>query len=126
MKKDIETGNDIILLVDTFYDKVRSNPVIGYIFNDVANVNWEKHLPVMYRFWENAIFYTGGYTGNPLMVHKHLNKLFPLTTEHFAEWNRLFLTTVNEIFEGENANLAKQRAMSISTVMQMELFKSKL
>jgi len=91
-----------------------------------VNVNWEKHLPVMYKFWENAIFYSGGYLGNPLIVHKHLNKLFPLTTEHFVEWNKLFLGTVDELFEGQNANLAKQRALSISTVMQLELFKSKI
>ena len=125
MKKDIEAGKDIELLVNSFYEKVKLNPVIGYIFNDVMNVNWEKHLPVMYRFWENAIFYTGAYTGNPLMVHKHLNKLFPLTAEHFAEWNKLFSATVDELFEGEKANLAKQRAISISTVIQLEIFKAK-
>jgi len=125
MEKDIDTIADIELLVNTFYDKVKESPVIGYIFNDVVKVNWEMHLPVMYRFWENVIFYTGGYTGNPLMIHKHLNKMFPLTKEHFGEWNKLFLTTVDELFEGDKANLAKQRALSISTVMQLEIFKPK-
>jgi hemoglobin len=126
MKKDIETEADIELLVNSFYDKVKENPVIGYIFNDIAAVNWERHLPVMYNFWSNAIFYSGGYTGNPLIAHKHLDKLFPLTTAHFSEWNKLFTTTVDELFEGEKANLAKQRALSISTVMQIELLKSKV
>lgn len=125
MKKDIESGGDIELLVNTFYAKVKVNPVIGYIFKDIAKVNWESHLPVMYRFWENAIFYSGGYTGNPLMKHKHLDKIFPLTAEHFGEWNKLFLTTVDELFAGNNASLAKQRAISISTVMQLEISKSK-
>lgn len=125
MKNDIGTTEDIELLVNTFYNKVKVNPVIGYIFNDAVKVNWEKHLPVMYQFWENVIFYTGGYAGNPLMIHKHLDKLFPLTKEHFAEWNKLFLSTVDELFEGEKANLAKQRALSISTVMQLEIFKAK-
>ncbi|MEP7164714.1 MAG: group III truncated hemoglobin [Ferruginibacter sp.] len=125
MKKDIEAGRDIELLVNRFYDKVKTSSVIGYIFNDVAKVNWEKHLPVMYRFWENVIFYTGVYTGNPLLVHKQLDKLFPLAPQHFAEWNILFSSTVDELFEGEKANLAKQRAISISTVIQMEIFKSR-
>lgn len=126
MKRDIATAADIELLVNTFYEKVKDNAVIGYIFTDVMKVNWERHLPVMYRFWENAIFYTGGYTGNPLMVHKHLDKIFPLTSEHFAEWGKLFLNTVDELFEGEKANLAKQRATSISTVMQLELRKGRM
>ncbi len=124
MKKDIESGDDIELLVNTFYEKVKQNNLIGYIFSDIAQVNWEKHLPVMYIFWENALFYAGGYTGNPLVIHRHLNKLFPLTAAHFQEWNLLFLNTVDELFEGEKAVLAKKRALSISAVMQLELFGS--
>ncbi len=122
MKKDIEPGVDIELLVKSFYQKVKLDPVIGYIFTDLVQVNWDVHMPVMFRFWENILFYTGSYTGNPLKIHKHLHSLFPLTEEHFAVWNRLFFSTVDELFEGEKANLAKQRALSISTVMQLELF----
>lgn len=125
MKKDIEPGKDVELLINTFYRKVNADPVIGYIFYDVVHVNWEKHLPVMYRFWENALFFSGGYFGNPLLIHKHLNKMFPLTSEHFNTWNKLFSSTVDELFEGEKASLAKQRAISISTVMQLEILHEK-
>lgn len=121
MKKDIENRADIELLINGFYDKVKSDPVIGYIFNDVVKVNWEKHLPTMYNFWENTIFYTGNYEGNPMELHKHIDRLTPLNVEHFARWNKLFVQTVDEIFEGVNADLAKQRALSISTVMQMKI-----
>ena len=61
MKKDIETRNDIESLVDHFYEIVKADDVIGYIFTDVAQVNWKKHLPIMYDFWENALFYTGSH-----------------------------------------------------------------
>ncbi|UEG50132.1 group III truncated hemoglobin [Ferruginibacter lapsinanis] len=123
MKKDIENKKDVELLVNTFYDKVKNDTIIGYIFTDVVKVNWEKHLPVMYNFWENTLFYTGSYEGNPMELHKHLHRLMPLTQEHFAQWNHLFSTTVNELFEGAIADLAKQRAISISTVMQIKIFK---
>lgn len=122
MKNDISNRKDIEKLVNTFYDKVKTDPVIGYIFNDVAKVNWEKHLPVMYNFWENTIFYTGSYEGNPMELHRHLNRVTQLNPDHFKEWNFLFITTVDELFEGPNANLAKQRALSISTVMQIKIF----
>jgi hemoglobin len=121
MKKDIENKADIALLVNTFYHKVTADETIGYIFTDVVKVNWEKHLPVMYQFWENTIFYTGSYEGNPMELHKHLHRLIPLTLEHFKQWNFLFIKTVDELFEGVNANLAKQRAVSISAVMQIKI-----
>jgi hemoglobin len=52
MKPDITTPDDIRTLIDAFYEKVQSDDLIGYIFNDVANVDWSHHLPVMYAFWE--------------------------------------------------------------------------
>jgi len=110
------------LLVKSFYEKVKIDPVIGSIFTDIARVNWEKHLPVMFDFWENTIFYTGSYSGNPMKSHQNLNRLFPLTKEHFSRWNQLFASTMDELFEGDKAVLAKQRAISISTVMQLKLF----
>ena len=121
MKKDIESRADIELLVKNFYERVKIDPIIGHIFTDIASVNWEKHLPVMFDFWENTIFYTGSYTGNPMKTHQHLNTLFSLNAAHFSRWNQLFASTIDELFEGDKAVLAKQRALSISTVMQLKL-----
>lgn len=121
MKKDIENRDDIVVLINTFYEKVKKDKVIGYIFNDVAKVNWEKHLPVMYNFWENVIFFTGSYTGNPMTAHKQLNQKTRLNADHFQEWIKLFTKTVDELFEGDKAELTKQRAVSIATVMQIKI-----
>ncbi|MEO7308226.1 MAG: group III truncated hemoglobin [Ferruginibacter sp.] len=121
MKKDIVTRKDIELLVDEFYMKIKRDKDIGFIFTDIAHVNWEKHLPVMYDFFENMIFYTGSYTGNPMELHKHINRLFPLTTAHFEQWYKLFSATVDELFSGTTANLVKQRVESIATVMQIKI-----
>ncbi|MGG9971118.1 group III truncated hemoglobin [Ferruginibacter sp. SUN002] len=122
MKKDIETITDIQLLVNAFYEKVKADKTIGYIFNDVVKVNWEKHLPVMYNFWENTLFFTGTYEGNPMELHKQLHRLTPLTAAHFKEWTLLFTSTVDELFSGTKAELAKQRALSIATIMQVKIF----
>ena len=121
MKKDIATTDDIQLLVDTFYEKVKADATIGYIFTEMVKVNWEKHLPVMYKFWENSLFYTGSYEGNPMELHKHLNRIIPLSADYFKQWTLLFTTTVDELFEGKTAALAKQRAVSIATVMQIKI-----
>ena len=121
MKKEIENRDDIALLVNSFYDKVKQDPVIGYIFNDIAKVNWEKHLPVMYDFWENVLFAKGAYSGNPMIAHSRLHEKSPLSAEHFNQWKSIWLTTVDELFEGEVAEIAKQRAVSIATVMHIKV-----
>jgi len=121
MKKDISSIHDIKILVDAFYIKVREDEKIGPIFRDLAGFDWEKHLPVMYGFFENMLFYTGAYIGNPMQLHKHINRIFPLTAAHFTKWIELFNDTVDELFTGKIAEQAKQRIKSIAAVMQLKI-----
>ncbi|WP_207512511.1 group III truncated hemoglobin [Longitalea luteola] len=121
MKKDITNRADIQLLVDSFYNKVRADETIGYLFNDVARVNWEHHLPRMYDFWENILFQTGSFKGNPMVVHTQLHQKSPLNKAHFDRWQQLFMATVDELFDGEKAEIIKQRARSIATMMLIKV-----
>ncbi len=114
MKTDIRNRKDIEKLVNYFYDKIKSDVVIGYLFNDVAQINWERHLPIMYDFWENILFYKGNYTGNPMAKHAELNAKSTMRPEHFSQWNKLFIETVDKLFEGKKAEEIKERALNIS------------
>jgi hemoglobin len=118
MNQDINSRADIELLVNTFYNQVKKDDILKKFFK---NVSWEKHLQVMYDFWENAIFYSGVYAGNPMNVHSSLNKKMPLSADAFRRWTELFTVTVDKLFSGANANLIKQRAVSIATVMQIKI-----
>src|SRR5690606_24417773 len=117
MKRDISNREDIELLVNTFYDRVKTDDVIGYLFNDVAKVNWDLDLPQMYNFWENILFFTGNYSGSPMMAHRELHQKSPMTEAHFAHWVKLFHSTVNDLFAGEKADEIKDRASNIANVM---------
>lgn len=121
MKRDIKNRQDIEMLINSFYEVVKQDPVIGHFFSEVVKVNWEKHLPVMYAFWENILFYSGSYTGNPMAVHKHLHSLHPLTKEDFDQWLSIFKTTARNLFEGDNTELIIQRAQSIAMVMELKI-----
>jgi len=121
MKPDIEGRAELEQLVDSFYNKVRNDDLLGPLF---ARVNWEYHLPVMYSFWENALFYSGGYAGNPLRTHQNFHKRMPLNEAHFSCWLQIFNNTVDELFEGANAVMVKQKAKNIATVMQLKIFSS--
>lgn len=121
MRNDISSRADIQLLIDSFYQKVRQDEVIGYIFNDIAKVDWPHHLPRMYDFWEDIAFQKNLFTGNPMTVHLQLHQKEPFQTAHFDRWLELFLSTVDELFDGERAELVKQRARSIATIMQIKI-----
>ena len=78
----------------------------------------------MYDFWENILFQTGGFKGNPMAAHVLLHQKSPLLAAHFKQWLHLFKTTVDELFEGHNTELIKQRALSIATMMQIKVHPS--
>lgn len=123
MKRDIENKKDIVRLVDLFYDKVKLDPPLYKFFSEVIPVNWDKHLAIMYKFWENVLFYTGTYSGNPMHQHHAIHEKSELSMKHFQQWTKLFNETVDELYEGKNASIIKDKAQSISTIMQIKFFK---
>jgi hemoglobin len=105
----------------SFYQKVQIDPVIGHIFKQV---DWDEHTPIICNFWENILFQTSNYAGNPMAAHLDLNEIFPLTPHHFDRWKQLFFETVDHYFSGEKAALAKQRALSIAAIIQNKIIQN--
>ena len=121
---DIRNRDDIRQLVDEFYARVLADEQIGYIFKDIAHIDLEHHMPIMYDFWDTTLFHSNAYKGNPMQVHIDLHRKVRLEKEHFEKWLQLFNETITELFDGEKAELAKTRALSIATVMQIKIAKS--
>ncbi len=119
--KDIVTREDLELLMNDFYSKLLNDVQIGYIFTEVAQINLKKHLPVLVDFWEQTLFYRGGYKNNVLQIHKDLNEKTALNAGHFQIWLAYFNKTVDENFKGEFAEKIKVKALSIATVMQLKI-----
>ena len=120
MKLDLKDRTDIDRLMNAFYSKVLTDPVIGYIFTDVAKLDLDHHLPIIGDFWETLLFRTGDYSRhgrNPLAVHKELDAKTPLEPRHFERWLKIFGETVDELFEGPTADLIKLRASAIAARM---------
>jgi hemoglobin len=103
LKTDIQHRSDICLLVDTFYDKVLKDDLLSPHF---AHINFENHMPRMVDFWCFTILDEGNFRGN--IFDKHVSLAIDET--HFTKWLFLFHQTMNELFEGEKATMALQRA----------------
>ena len=121
MKRDIQNKADIETLINAFYDKVRKDETIGYIFNETIGDDWSHHLPVMYHFWNMVLFSQPGYGGNPTRAHVDLDKKTPLKKEHFDRWLVLWNETTDELFAGENAGQAKNRAMLMANLISIKV-----
>ncbi len=121
MKDDIRDREDIERLVSHFYEKVKPNPVIGFIFTELVHIDWEHHIPVIVDFWETILLDNPVYKKNAMEIHYKLDKKIPLQTIHFETWLSLFHSSVDELFEGKIATLAKTRAQSIAAVMLFKM-----
>ncbi len=120
-KKDIENRDDLFLLMHSFYSKLIADDTISYIFTEVARIDLDHHLPILVDFWDSVLFQSDTYRKNAMQVHTDLHGKSRLLPGHFETWLRYFKETVDELFEGERAFLAKERAVSIATVMKIKL-----
>jgi hemoglobin len=108
--KQIETKADVELLVDTFYTAVLKDEQLKPFFQ---HLNFVEHLPKMIHFWSFVLLDEPGYTTN--VTEKHAG--MALRKDLFDRWVSLFHTTVDQLFEGEKAQLAKERATVLGWTM---------
>lgn len=114
---DIENRKDIELLVDSFYEQVIVDEVIGTFFTQVVLLDMEKHMPIMHDFWDSTLLGAQNYHGNPMVKHIQLSQKKQLEKVHFERWLLLWKSTIDRLFKGAKADEAKQRAENIATLM---------
>jgi len=114
LNPDIETREQVVLMVNSFYDKVKVDTLLGPIF---SHVDWPNHLPIMHNFWSSLLLGDRSYTGNPMQKHLPLK----ITMQHFERWLQLFKATIYEHFKGAKADEAKKGAESIAGIFQYKM-----
>ncbi|MFC7346478.1 group III truncated hemoglobin [Chryseobacterium zhengzhouense] len=119
--KNLESREDIELLVNSFYNKVIKDETIGFFFNDIVKVDWDKHLPKMYSFWETILFGQMSYKGNPMAVHFPINQMEAMEKRHFEKWLKLWKQTIEENFTGYNASMAITKSENIANLMAYKM-----
>lgn len=112
--KEIENAADVHELVHAFYGKVLQDDVLAPFFK---GLNLEEHLPKMEFFWRFVLLDESGYTTSVTDKHMHMR----LKEEHFKRWLQLFNETIDERFQGEKAEMARQRAALIGWTIQSKM-----
>lgn len=124
--KDIQSREDLSVLVRTFYSKIRQNEFIGTFFNDTID-DWEEHLEKLTDFWESNLFFKAKFRGNPQQAHIDVDARFhnTISMEHFGEWLNVWTATIDELFKGELAERAKNNARKMATHLYLTLYQAR-
>lgn len=115
--KEILTLEDVKVLVDTFYGKIREDELLADIFNERIQNRWPEHLEKMYTFWQTVLLGEHTYYGAPFMPHANLE----VYHQHFERWLSLWYQTLDEHFTGENAAEAKWRSARMAEMFEFKI-----
>jgi hemoglobin len=119
---DLHSRADIDRLLHLFYSRIRTEPVLGPIFNTtIPEAHWPGHLSIIGDFWETILLHTARYKRAPIPPHIRLDKIFPLEPDHFNRWVGLFHQTVDECYAGAVAEEAKKRASLMAKLIEFKV-----
>lgn len=123
---DIKNRKDVNKLVLAFYQKVRKEELLGPIFNDIIT-DWPEHLELLTDFWETNLFFRKVYLGDPIKKHVEVDTSVGGTINelHFGTWINLWYETIDELFAGESAQIAKNRARNMGTYLHINIFEAR-
>ncbi|RMH91007.1 group III truncated hemoglobin [Lysobacter pythonis] len=114
-----ETGlsrEDVVRLVDAFYDKVQADAILGPIFNPVVH-DWPAHKATLVRFWSSVALGSREYRGNPMAAHRP----HPIVDDHFGHWLALWLATAREQLGEDKAQVMYVYAQRIAQSLRYGL-----
>lgn len=124
--RDIRSREDIDMLVRAFYSKVREDDLLGPIFNPMID-DWEAHFELLTNFWESNLYFRKTYQGDPLQKHIDADIYHKGTINelHFGTWINLWYQTIDAMFMGEIAQIAKNRARNMGTFIHLKIFEAR-
>ena len=118
MNADLDSKAHIADFVESFYQKLLSDPELAPIFLDVAAVDLDVHLPHIRDYWCKLLLGSNRYRRHTMNIHRELHLKQKLTPAHFQAWLALFNATVDEAYRGPCAERAKRVAAAIAGNMR--------
>lgn len=115
-ERDLDSPDEVAEMVRRFYQDVAQDPLLGPIFIEVAQVDWNEHLPKLTAFWNRVLLGLPGFSGNPMRAHAEVHHQVAFTPAHFDRWLTLFHDTVAGGWVGPHADQAMALARNVARV----------
>lgn len=117
-KPDLDSPQTIRQFVDGFYASLLADKKLAPIFLDVAQVDLEKHKPLICQYWEKLLLGSDEYQRHTMNIHRLVDQKQKLQATDFEAWLTHFVTAVDSHFAGPKADRAKHVANTIAANMQ--------
>jgi hemoglobin len=116
MRHEDITEESLRALVELFYERVRTDPLIGPVFNGAIG-DWPEHLDKLQAFWSSVMLTSGRYKGRPLPAHiKHADVI---ESRSFARWLAIWKETTDEILDPASAAALQDKASRIAESLSL-------
>lgn len=119
---DIDSRADVHDLVVEFYREIVFDEVLDPVFSEVAEVDWNEHIPKLVDYWCRILLNTGDYAGPIMEAHRELHAMDPIRSEHCDRWYGLWVRSVDASWAGPVADRAKSHAASVMAGMAKHVF----
>lgn len=90
------SADSMVVLVHSFYDDVRSHPLLGPVFEAALHGRWDAHLAHLVDFWCTVALRQRRFKGGDVFG-KHM-ALSGVTPAHFAAWVGLWQQHTSRLF----------------------------
>lgn len=108
-------------LVVRFYREIVFDDLLGPVFDEVAEVDWAVHIPVLVDYWSRVLLGEQDYRGSLLAAHRHVHEIEPFRLDHVDRWYALWVRSIDEGWRGPNADRAKRHAARVAASLARQL-----
>lgn len=119
--RDIQTRDDLQHIITVFYSQLLTDPIIGFFFTDIVQLDLDKHNPKIADFWAFQLLGEKNYRGNVFEAHLKLHRQAAMTEDHFHRWVFVLHSTIDKLYAGPVAEAMKLKASMIAKKMQQAL-----
>lgn len=119
--RDIETRDDLQHIITVFYEQLLTDPIIGFFFTDLVQLDLDKHIPKIADFWAFQLLGEKNYRGNVFEAHLKLHRQAAMTADHFHRWVFVLHSSIDRLYAGPVAEAMKLKAAMIAKKMQQAL-----
>jgi hemoglobin len=110
-------------LLAAFYARVRSDDLLGPIFNAAID-DWPAHLARLADFWSSVMRMSGRYKGRPMLAHlRHADEITP---PMFDRWLALWTETTHQRLSPVDAAAMQDKAARIGASLERTLARAKV
>ena len=119
-KPDLDSADNITLMVNHFYDALLDDDLMAPLFLDVAKVDLSTHLPIISLYWQKMLLGDKTYQNNTMAKHRTINKQQVFAEEHYLTWLDHFTATAQAHFAGPYTDKALNIANNVIKNMKKQ------